>query len=55
MQYGLANPDFATTLVGTTRTKNLKHNIDWLESPIDDALLDEVMKILEPIQGKTWT
>jgi len=55
MQYGLANPDFATTLVGTTRTENLKNNIDWLESPIDEDLLADVMEILKPIQNKTWT
>ena len=54
MQFGLANPDFATTLVGTTRTEHLKDNIGWLESPIDEDLLAEVLEILKPIRDTTW-
>ena len=55
MQFGLANPDFATTLVGTTRPEHLKENIEWLESPINEALLAEVLEILKPIRNTTWT
>ena len=55
MQFGLANPDFATTLVGTTRPEHLKENIEWLESPVNEALLAEVLEILKPIQNTTWT
>ena len=54
MQFGLANPDFATTLVGATRPEHLKDNIEWLESPIDEILLAEVLEILKPIQNTTW-
>jgi len=55
VQFGLRNPDFTTTLVGTTRPEHLKENIAWLDSPIDEDLLVEVMGILKPIQNKTWT
>ena len=46
--------DIATTLVGTANPANIEKNVRWIEEPIDQTLLDEVLKILEPIHNKTW-
>ncbi len=54
IQFSLANPDFATTLVGTASAENIEHNIKWLETPIDQELLAGVLKILQPIHNQTW-
>ena len=54
IQFALANPDLATTLVGTANPENLKKNVRWLETPIDHELLAEVQAILSPIRNKTW-
>jgi L-galactose dehydrogenase len=52
--YSLAHPDVATTLVGTAKPENLKKNLRWLDEPIDDEILAEVLLILQPIHNQTW-
>jgi L-galactose dehydrogenase len=54
VQFGLANTDIATTLVGTANPDNLRKNVDWALSEFDDTLLAEVLEILTPIHNKTW-
>jgi aryl-alcohol dehydrogenase-like predicted oxidoreductase len=54
LQYALANPDVHTTLSGTASPENLKKNVTWLEQPIDQQLLAEVLEILRPIHNVTW-
>lgn len=54
IQYAVANPAFATTIVGSTVPSQVLDNIKWAQEPIDQALLDEVLKILEPIHNLTW-
>lgn len=54
MQFALANPSIATTLVGTANPDNLKKNVEWIESPPDPALLSEVREILRSVQNMTW-
>jgi aryl-alcohol dehydrogenase-like predicted oxidoreductase len=54
LQYSVANDDIATTLVGTAKEQNIRLNAQWVDEPIDQQLLAEVLKILEPIHGKTW-
>lgn len=54
VQFGLANTDIATTLVGTANPDNLRKNVDWALSEFDDTLLAEVQEILMPIHNKTW-
>ncbi|MBT3342851.1 MAG: aldo/keto reductase [Gemmatimonadetes bacterium] len=55
LQFGLANPDFATTLVGTTRPEHLTKNVAWLDSDMDEELLAQVGKILAPAKDHTWS
>jgi aryl-alcohol dehydrogenase-like predicted oxidoreductase len=54
IQFSLANPNIATTLVGTSKPEKLKKNVEWLEEPIDETLLAEVHDILAPIHNETW-
>ena len=55
IQFSVSNPDLPTTLVGTANPKNIEKNVRWIEDPIDEALLAEVLEILEPIHNKTWS
>ncbi len=54
IQFAVANPDIHTTLVGTATPDHLLKNLKWLEEPVDENLLEEVMRILEPIHNVTW-
>lgn len=55
VQFCLANPDIATTLVGTARPRNMRDNIAYANEPIDETLLTEVLEILQPIQNHNFT
>jgi L-galactose dehydrogenase len=54
IQFSVSNPGIATTLVGTANPENIERNVRWAETPIDEALLAEVLAILEPIHNQTW-
>jgi L-galactose dehydrogenase len=54
MQFALANPRIATTLVGTASPVNITKNAQWIDEPIDRQLLAQVQEILRPIQDETW-
>lgn len=51
LQFSLANPDFASCVVGTANTERVKEWIEWSQEPVDEALLTDVLKILEPIHN----
>lgn len=54
VQFAVRNSDIPTTLVGTANPENMKRNLQWIAEPLDEELLQEVRKILKPIQNKTW-
>ncbi len=54
MQFSTLNPSIATTLVGTASPENIGKNVRWAEEPIDEELLAEVLRILEPVHNQTW-
>jgi L-galactose dehydrogenase len=54
IQFSVSNSELPTTLVGTANPNNIEKNVRWTQDPIDQALLAEVLKILEPIHNKTW-
>ncbi len=54
LQFALAHPDMATTLVGTGKVKHLEDNVEWTDQPLDEKLVAEVQQILAPIRDKTW-
>src|SRR5436309_2077623 len=49
LQFSLAHPAIATTLVGTASPDNLKKNVAWSEQPPDPEMLAEVRAILAPM------
>ncbi len=54
VQFSVANPAIATTLVGTASPENIRKNVAWIREPIDQELLSEVLRVLEPIHNQTW-
>lgn len=54
VQFAVANPRIATTLFSTTRPSSVLQNIEWAKEPINEALLHDVLKILEPRHRDTW-
>ena len=55
VQFCCANPDIATTLVGTANPQNIRDNIAYANEPMDETLLAEVMEILAPIHNHNFT
>jgi len=54
VQFAVANPRIATTIVGTANPENIKKNVQWTQSAPDEDLLSEVREILRPVQNLTW-
>ncbi|MCD7900688.1 MAG: aldo/keto reductase [Bacteroides sp.] len=54
VQFSVSNPRIATTLFSTTRSASVLQNIEWANDPINEELLAEVQKILEPRFRDTW-
>ncbi len=55
VQFCLANPDIATTLVGTARPSNIRDNIAYANEPLDEVLLAELLEILSPVHNHNFT
>lgn len=54
LQYSLLNDDIHTTMVGSSRVENMQRNVEWMNEPIDEELLQDVLEILKPIHNQTW-
>jgi aryl-alcohol dehydrogenase-like predicted oxidoreductase len=54
IQYAVSNSKIATTLFSTTRSGCVLQNIRWIEETMNEELLAEVHKILEPRFRDTW-
>ncbi|MDP8243851.1 MAG: aldo/keto reductase [Candidatus Hinthialibacter antarcticus] len=54
LQYALQCDEIHTTLVGTARVENIERNVEWMNEPLDEELLQEVLAILKPIHNQTW-
>jgi L-galactose dehydrogenase len=55
VQYSCSHPDIPTTLVSTSRPKNILDNIAFVQEPIDRELLSEVLDLLKPIHNFNFT
>ncbi|ANA78875.1 aldo/keto reductase [Paenibacillus glucanolyticus] len=55
VQFSTSNEQIPTTLVSTANPDNIKRNAAWSEESLDPIVLAEVLNILEPVQGWTWT
>jgi L-galactose dehydrogenase len=55
IQFTVANPDIATTLVGTANPQNILDNIRYAETPLDPERMAAVMEVLKPIRNFNFT
>jgi aryl-alcohol dehydrogenase-like predicted oxidoreductase len=55
VQFSCSHPDIATTLVSTARPKNIRDNVAYVEEPIDENLLSEILNLLKPIHNLNYT
>lgn len=54
VQFSLRNRDIHSTLIGTANPDNMRRNVEWLDCPYDEALIEAVIDVLAPIRDKTW-
>jgi len=54
VQFAVANPDIATTLIGMGDTAQVAHNLAAVSKPMDRELLAEVAAILAPVHNQGW-
>lgn len=54
MKFALNYENVATTLVGMNESKHVTENTDIIENEVDPNLLNEVLKILEPVKDINW-
>lgn len=55
IQFAVANPDIATTLVGTASSKNMAQNILYAQASPDWEKINAVREILAPIHNFNFT
>lgn len=54
VQFSLRNPHIHSTLIGSADPENMRRNVEWLDAPVDEALIAAVLELLAPIRDKTW-
>jgi len=55
VQFCVAHPGIATTLVGSANPENIRKNIAYVGEPIDFELMAKVLEILRPIKNHNFT
>lgn len=51
LQFCLANEDIATTVSGSANPHNIRKWAEWMDKPLDSALLAEVLGIFDPVKN----
>src|SRR5262245_23671418 len=51
LQFAVANPDIATTIAGSANPQNIDNWAKWVEEPLDEQLLAEVLEIFKPVKN----
>ena len=55
VQFCVAHPGIATTLVGSANPGNICKNVAYIDEPIDFELMAKVLEILKPIHNHNFT
>jgi L-galactose dehydrogenase len=55
VQFCVAHPGIATTLVGSANPENIRKNIAYVDEPIDFELMNKVLELLKPIHNHNFT
>ncbi|TWU62986.1 aldo/keto reductase [Crateriforma conspicua] len=51
LQFSCANPDMSTTIAGSANPKNIEKWAQWIDQPMDEALLAEVQQIFADVKN----
>jgi L-galactose dehydrogenase len=51
IQFSCAHPDLATTIAGSAKPDNIRNWAAWLSQPLDTNLLNDVLRILQPVHN----
>src|SRR5688500_4937325 len=51
LQFSCANPDITTTIAGSANPENIRKWAQWIEEPIDQELLADVLEIFRPVKN----
>ena len=54
IQFAVSNPRIATTLFSSANPANVRMNVEYVESPIDFGLVNEVQSIIGDQMGVRW-
>jgi aryl-alcohol dehydrogenase-like predicted oxidoreductase len=54
LQFSIANPDITTCVTGSANQNRIRQWAQWAETPLDQQLLQEVLKILQPIHNWSY-
>jgi L-galactose dehydrogenase len=55
VQFCVAHPGIATTLIGSANPDNIRKNVAYAEAPIDFGLMAKVLAVLQPIHNHNFT
>ncbi len=55
VQFCVAHPGIATTLVGSANPDNIRKNVAYIEEPLDFELMAKVLELLQPIHNHNFT
>jgi L-galactose dehydrogenase len=55
VQFCVAHPGIATTLIGSANPENIRKNIAYADEPIDFELMGKVLELLKPIHNHNFT
>lgn len=55
IQFAIAQPEIATTLVGSANPENIRRNVAYVREPIDVELMAKVLELLRPIHNHNFT
>ncbi|HLP07760.1 MAG TPA: aldo/keto reductase [Opitutaceae bacterium] len=55
VQFSIADPRIATTLIGSANPDNMRRNIAYADEPIDFELMAKVLEILRPVHNHNFT
>lgn len=51
LQFSVANPDLTTCVTGSANPKRIAQWVQWIQQPIDQSLLQDVLQILKPVHN----
>ena len=54
VQYALANPAIATTVIGSADPSEIEKDVAWTEGEVDSVMLGAVERLLAPVHNQTW-